>query len=241
VRALSPLSLARAALLPAWLAVTGATAAVSLAHGLDTRRAQIVVQGRTLEIVFTPPVAEVAFADVDGDGLLTVAEVSAHRPRVRETLAGLLDVTDDHGRRGGVDLYDVSTPEPAPGLAGADHLRVTLRLSWPEAPSSLRVRSSVRDAGGIGVTLIAAQSGPQPGQLVLMGREQAALLTPSHPEAIFSLGPAPARSGPPSGPPAPAPSSRLEVLGALLLVGAAIGASAIAAHLRRGRRVSPPR
>lgn len=159
------------------LTITAAATAVS-AHGLDAHRVELVLHENVVEVTATPPSSFVAFADADGDGLLTVAEVSAHRDEIRRALAASLALTDHRGRAGALDRSDVSVPrghDVADDARGRDHLRFSMRLTWAEAPRELRLRCAFARTHPVSVYATRAAAG-MPGMLALVGDPEGAVL-----------------------------------------------------------------
>lgn len=173
---MSRLSPLLAALLGA-LTLTTAVSAVS-AHGLDAHRVELVLHENVVEVTATPPTAFVSFADANADGLLTVAEVSAHREEIRNALAASLALTDHRGRVGTLDRADVSVPrghDDADDARGRDHLRFSMRLTWNEAPRELRLRCAFARVHPVSVYATRAAAGT-PGVLALVGDPEGAVL-----------------------------------------------------------------
>lgn len=125
------------------LLVTGAAAlggSLAYAHGLDANRVEVVLQGDVVEAVATPPVSFVRGADRNGDGLLSLAEVNAHRDAIRRELVAAMHLTDPEGHAGTLERADISLPRSADGHAGGEFLRVTARWRFAAPPSGVRVR-----------------------------------------------------------------------------------------------------
>ncbi|MEZ4394885.1 MAG: hypothetical protein R3A48_27730 [Polyangiales bacterium] len=125
------------------LLVTSAAAlggSLAYGHGLDANRVEVVLQGAVVEAVATPPVSFVRGADRDGDGLLSLAEVNAHRDAIRRELVAAMHLTDPEGRAGTLERADISLPRSADGHPGGEFLRVTARWRFASAPAGLRVR-----------------------------------------------------------------------------------------------------
>lgn len=182
----------------AWITAAALTARLtaSQAHGLDAGHVQIVLHDRVAEIVATPSVSLVAWADVDHDGRLTLDEVNARRDAIRRALVDGIDVTDGDGARAEVERSDVSLPRADDGSpAGRDFLRLTVVLRWPQAPSSLRVRCAlVTDHP---VTVMATRAvAATPGVLTLDGEPSFALLSRADETATLFAAPAAAVTAP---------------------------------------------
>ena len=149
-----------------WVLSSGSASA----HGLDADRIDIALRDDVAEVVATPPVAILPFADDDGDGRLERSEVRAHREEIRAALSDAVTLTDDRGRTGTTELFDVSTPDgPGPhGEGGSDHLRLTQRVRFDEAPDALRVRCAYADARSITLIARRARTSDRPGVLELV-------------------------------------------------------------------------
>lgn len=198
-------------------AVAVGAAAPALAHGLDANRVNVVLRGARVEVVATPPAEYVSFADADHDGLLTVAEVSASRPAIRDALRTSVRLTDDKGVAPIEVLFDVSTPAGPDPQVGADHLRLTLHADFAGAPQSVDVSVDFALAHPVAVNAwrAATPSGQgvavdaPVGVVVLEPRVQTALLTADGPRATLFGPPAdalqfPAAQHPPAAPLTPA-------------------------------------
>lgn len=223
-------------LLPSLLGALTVTAAVSAvsAHGLDAHRVELVLHENVVEVTATPSAAFVSFADVDGDGLLTVAEVSARRDEIRNALAASLALTDHRGRVGTLERTDVSVPRghDADDARGRDHLRFSMRLTWNEAPRELRLRCAFARVHPVSVYATRAAAGA-PGVLTLVGDPEGAVLNTPAEFTLLREGSNAMPSAPSSAPLSPAtrvraagssglPSGLWAVLVAMMGIGLAL-------------------
>lgn len=203
-----------------WVLSSGSASA----HGLDADRIDIALRDDVAEVVATPPVAILPFADDDGDGRLERSEVRAHREEIRAALSDAVTLTDDRGRTGTTELFDVSTPDgPGPhGEGGSDHLRLTQRVRFDEAPDALRVRCAYADARSITLIARRARTSDRPGVLELVGASEAVRLDASRLEVTVLAQPAPVGAVAPSAPllPTEAPRAGAPAWIALVLVSA---------------------
>ncbi len=163
------------------LALFAAATGSALAHGLDAGRVTVVLRGRRVEVVATPPVAAIAFADTDRDGLLSSSEVNAARPTLRERLGEGLRVTSDAGERPTVVLFDVATPADHGHSGGADHLRVTLQADFQAPPAWLRLEVDFAAATPLAVLAWRADPSPSAGIVQLSSAPERARLDAERP------------------------------------------------------------
>jgi hypothetical protein len=213
------------------------------AHGADANQIQIVLRGQRAEVLATPPVSAIAFADADGDGRLTRDELAAERPAVLQALLDSVWLADERARPGDLVRADVSVPaEPDPsGLAGHEFVRLSWVLAWSAPPSALSLEAGFVGEHPVGVVAQRAEAGARPGVLVLVGAPDArvidgasgmiTLLDEIVASAPRSLA---ARPSAPRAVAAPAPSSSLVQLVVVAL--AALGALAT----RRGLALLAP-
>jgi hypothetical protein len=204
--------------------------ALASGHGLDADRVELVLRADVAESVATPPVDFVRWADTDGDGRLTRAELDLRRAAVRDALIASLEIVDEAGRAGVVERADVSLPHGHDGdsAPGRTFLRVTVVRRWPAAPRALQVRCAF--ARGRPVTVYATRAeAATPGVLTLVGDPELARLASAAAAVTLLRAPSP-RAPSPRAPSPRAPSPR-----APRLVMAAMPLLALAFALARGR------
>lgn len=116
--------------------------ATAHAHGADANTADIRLAGTTAYVVVWPTSDVFLQFDDSGDGLIQKTETRAHRDAMLAHFRQHFVLEDQAGRRGATVFEDLSTSIPvgAGPDAGADHLRVTLRIRWPEPPAWLVLR-----------------------------------------------------------------------------------------------------
>jgi hypothetical protein len=223
----------------------GAVALVSLfayearGHGMDAYRIEVVSHGAVVELVATPPAARVAFADRDGDGLLSVQELGASRPAVLQALSRSLTLTLADGTPPVIERADVSVPHAHDARRdGAPFVRWTAVLRFPREAAPLSLRCEFASEHPVSLFATRADARAQPGRLLFVGTPEGAVLRgPGASGTLFVGEPLRRLDGAsprtPARPDAPrdARSARDPWLGGALLVGACLGAA-----LARSRR-----
>jgi hypothetical protein len=124
------------------LCAVAASPTTARAHGADANTADIRLAGDTAYVVVWPPSRAFTEFDDNHDSLIQPAETRAHRQAMLERFHRHFSLEDDAGRTGEMIFEDLSTPMAAAFMptAGADHLRVTLRLRWQKPPAWLALR-----------------------------------------------------------------------------------------------------
>jgi hypothetical protein len=162
---------------PLLLAAVAALPRIASAHGLDAGRITLELDGPNVFLVATPRSASFATLDDDGDGLLALDEVRAHRPALREAIDDAIVLTDREGRSPVCDTTDVSTPGSGhPGaVSPSDHVRVTRRCRFAGDPDGILLRDAY--AVDVPVVVDAYRRGAARGErAVLSGASPTALL-----------------------------------------------------------------
>jgi hypothetical protein len=110
----------------------GGTAQPADAHWADLAVAEIVVTERRVDVTLAFPTGFVRFADADADGTLSIAEVDAHRDRLRRDIGARIRVSDGT-TAGTLSIRHVSAPglAKAQGVAPGSHSTLLLTYTWP--------------------------------------------------------------------------------------------------------------
>lgn len=127
----------------AWMVLSGAT----WAHGPVAENVSVQLSGETARIVATVPVSLFSGVDDDGDGLLSVEEVAAHRGAILACGAAALSLTDAHGAAPEPTLQDAVLPSAE--LDGAEHLTLMMHHRFPEPPEAVDLRAVLPDEVGL--------------------------------------------------------------------------------------------
>ncbi|MEM7798297.1 MAG: HupE/UreJ family protein [Chloroflexota bacterium] len=122
------------------------------AHGLEAGQLSVLLDDVNATITLAPYADVFAFADDNGDGLLSIAEVEAHQEGIKSTIKSQIILRNEAGEAA-IPIYtDVVVPDEAAvgdgeGLA-ADFLQVTLRAVWPDVPEIVDVEYGLFGAAG---------------------------------------------------------------------------------------------
>jgi nickel/cobalt transporter (NicO) family protein len=109
--------------------------APSDAHWSDMAAAEVLVGQQDVQITLTIPTGLVAFADDNGDGALSMAEVQAKRAELQTFLAQQIYLDDRQGQRATLTVSPVdSMARPARlTVAPTSHSTLRLNYTWPRA------------------------------------------------------------------------------------------------------------
>jgi hypothetical protein len=162
-----------------WMVLGVAYTSEVSAHGLGANQIQIVLHDQVAEVLATPPVEYVSYADTNHDGRLEVREVQAQRETIRRTFLDGLALTNENNIRATVERADISVPrgDDPDGTRGSDFVRLTVVFRWNTSPNSLRLRCAFVTTHPISVFASRAAHVDTTGVLTLQGQGQQALLS----------------------------------------------------------------
>ena len=110
------------------------------AHGMDAGTLAVTLEETSAQVVASPYVTVFHFADDDGNDLLTLAEVSAHRSEINALIETHVRLHNEAGVPADITLIDALIPAD---MAEADHLQVRVRFRWDVAPEAVDVQYSL--------------------------------------------------------------------------------------------------
>jgi len=124
-----------------WLIILiGAGVAPAYGHWADLAVAEITVEDASVVITLVLPTGFVAVADSDGDGWLSVDEVSAHGAELSVDLSSRIVLTGDGERSHPVIEPAESRPLASAKATPATHSTLRLVYSWPRPIRALTIR-----------------------------------------------------------------------------------------------------
>ena len=123
----------------------------ALAHSLDMNRATLQLEEAKVFLILTPPSTFFSAFDDDSNGLISVAEVAAHREAINAFLDEGLTLSNEAQTPGELYFYDVLAPGAFDlGSTGeSDHLQVSRRYRWDAAPKQVTLRANLLKGSGL--------------------------------------------------------------------------------------------
>lgn len=110
-------------------------------HWADLAVAEFIISEKNAQVTLTFPTGLVAFADENGDGQLSGAEVRTHEVQLRAFLGDRIRLTNSRGEKGSLTVQPEETGVrvAAPGWQGSTHSTLLLDYTWPEPVGDLQI------------------------------------------------------------------------------------------------------
>ena len=120
-----------------WLAL----ASPAYSHWADLAVTEIIISENKAQVTLTFPTGLVAFADDNGDGQLSMAEVRTHEVQLRAFLGDRIRLTNSRGAHGTLTIQHEETGVgvAAPALQASTHSTLLLDYTWPQPVGDLRI------------------------------------------------------------------------------------------------------
>ncbi len=122
------------------------------AHGLEAGQFSVLLDGVKATISLAPYATAFPFADVNGDGALSVSEINVHQEAIRLAVKEnvlLVDQADTAATMLHIDLF---LPEDATTGEGdqmsAEFIQIAVRAVWPTEPELVDVSYTLADSAG---------------------------------------------------------------------------------------------
>jgi hydrogenase/urease accessory protein HupE len=161
--------------------VLATTVAPAHAHWADLAVAEIIIEDARAEITLAFPTGLAGFADDDGDGQLSGAEVRAHRAALSALLAGRIRLTD--GAQAGVltvEPVEAPTLQRSLNATPGTHSTVRLIYVWPRPVERVTIHYDLFAPGTTAASCLAT--------IYRAGRMQSVVFTPENREISLILG-----------------------------------------------------
>lgn len=155
---------------------------LAFAHLMPVGQGTVRLVGNSAYAMISIPTAVLSGADDNGDGLVNLAELNAHRADLGNQVSHLLEFRDgpQEGRLQFEDLLLSDATEQA--IKGTDHLVAMRHYQWPASVKSFRLKANVFETNGMHDAQLSVR--------VLLGtRSEAAILTRHRSEYEFFAGP----------------------------------------------------
>ncbi len=160
-------------------AALAAIAVPAQAHLMPQGQGSVRLVGDSAYSAIAVPVKALTGVDDNGDGLLSAAEIDAHRADISRQVASLIRY-DDGEMAGKVLFEDFLMPQAdEPAVKGADYLVAAQRYQWPHALATVRLQTRLLEFAGSGQLLMRA---------LLGARSDVMVLTRERPDAHFFAG-----------------------------------------------------
>ncbi len=161
---------------------TAALATLALpaqAHLMPQGQGSVRLVGDSAYSAIAVPARALTGIDDNGDGLLSAAEIDAHRADISRQVAQL--VRYDDGESAGKLLFEdfLMAQADEPAVVGSDYLVAAQRYQWPHAVTTVRLHTRLLEHAGSGQLLMRALFGP---------RSDVMVLTRERPDAQFFAG-----------------------------------------------------
>ena len=152
------------------------------AHLMPAGNATVRVLGDSAFVLIAIPAASLQGYDADGDGLLGLDELNAHRASLAQQVSNMLDLSDD-GRPGRLVFEDlILSHQDGTVPKGLDHVVAMRRYQWDAPVRSFRLRAAIFDDRAVRDGQLAVRA-------VLGERAEAAVLTRHRSSHEFFAGP----------------------------------------------------
>lgn len=108
------------------------------AHWADLATAEITLEAREAKMTLTYPTRLTNFADDDGDGQLSTAELNRHAPELRQFFSRRIVLKDGQDHPATLDLQPLAAPTAtSQRLAPDSHTTLQLVYAWAVPPAEL--------------------------------------------------------------------------------------------------------
>lgn len=115
---------------------------VASAHDLEAGQLSVLLDNVNAAVIVAPYASAFPFADENGDGLLSVDEVSRHEDAIHALVIERVVVRNEAGQAATVSNIAVAVPDSATGegdQAAADFVQISMRMVWPTVPEVVDV------------------------------------------------------------------------------------------------------
>ncbi len=116
---------------------------VASAHGLEAGQVSVLIDTVNAGVIAAPYASAFPFADDNGDGLLSTAEVDTHRDAIYASIKERVLLRNEVGTPATILHIDIALPDgAATGNAdqlAADFIHISVRAAWPTVPEVIDV------------------------------------------------------------------------------------------------------
>ncbi len=115
---------------------------IASAHGLEAGQVSVLIDNVNAAVIIAPYASAFPFADENGDGLLSAAEVDTHKDAIHALVMERVILRNEAGQAATVRTLDASAPASASGegeQVGADFVQISMRVAWKTVPAVVDV------------------------------------------------------------------------------------------------------